>query len=502
MKLGSSSFLGLAIGDREIACVQIAGASGKRRRARAARFDVPADLSLDKPEALGAALKAFLAEHRMGASQTVVGVPARWLIAEPRELPPTDRVQALASLRLQAERISLGDDARLVFDAAGTYGNARAGHALLVGLSQDRLDRLKQLCAAAGLTPVGVTATALVVSENIRNEGEGDGAVIVFSGEGAELVLRSDMGPRAFRHLSGVRGGRGVLTSAGGSGTPLQSLTAELWRALAMGRMGGTAGTAPSRVLLLGDSGFSSQECQEMAGELGRQVQCADAQVALSHMPGAASLNGQAEQVAAERLWPAVALAGAGARVESLPVNFLRPKLAPPKEARISRTLVLAIAAAVAVVMGIMVLWWQASQTEALAAEVEAILDERAPDIAAAEEYISKVTYARGFFRTRPPALDALRDLSQSFGREDRIWTTSFSIQESGKGQIQGRAADQRTVLTLNDRLVADGRFQGVKLEDMREATGGGGDRGGRSEIVFTLSFTYLPQAAAEKETP
>src|SRR5687768_3501362 len=345
MKIRSSSLLGIAIGDRELACVQIAGGAGRRRRARAARFDMPAELSLDKPEALGAALKHFLAEHRMGAARAIVGVPARRLIAEPREVPPTGREQALASLRLQAERISLGDDAKLVFDAAGTYGNGRAGQALLVGLSQDRLDRLKHLCTAAGVTPIAITATGLVVAECLQErEGAADRAVILFSGEGAELVWRTQQGPRAFRHLSGVRGGRGVLTAAGGSGTSLQSLSAELWRALAMGSGGATGSPAGGvgRVLLLGDSGFSAQECQDLAGQLGRQVECTDAHQALRHLPAAASLNGQADHVATERLWPAVALAGAAARgVESLPVNFLKPRLAPRPVSRWNRTMVL-----------------------------------------------------------------------------------------------------------------------------------------------------------------
>ena len=483
--------MGLAIGDREIACVQIAGGAGKRRRARAARFDVPAELSLERPEALGEALKSFLSEHRMSATRAVVGVPARWLIAESRELPPTDKAQALASLRLQAERISLGDDARLVFDAAGTYGNARAGQALLVGLSEERLDRIKRLCSAAGLTPAAITATGLVVSENVRDEGKGDGAVILFSGEGAELVLRSEMGPRAFRHLSGVRGGRGVLTSAGGSGSSLQSLSAELWRALAMGRSGAPGGAEGQRVLLVGDSGFNPQECQELAGQLGRQVSCADGQQALRHMPGAASLNGQAEQVATDRLWPAVALAGAGSRVDLLPVNFLKPKLAPPKVSRWNRTKVLAIVTALVVVAGIGALWWQARQSEQTAAEIEKLLDEKKPDIKAAEAFIARVNYGRSYFEQRPPVLDALHDLAQSFGREDRIWITGFSIRENGAGQFQGRAADPLILGLLQDRLLADPRFKNITLIDQRDAVAES-DRE-RNDIGFAIGFTYVP---------
>ena len=153
MTLAPSSLIGLAIGDREIACVQIAGRGPRRSGARTARFDIPSSLSLEDAAGLGVALRRFLDEHRMTAKRAVLGVPARWLIAEARELPPTSREQALASLRLQAERIALGDDAQLVFDVAGSLGSQKPGHALLVALSQDRLERLKRMCAAADLTP-------------------------------------------------------------------------------------------------------------------------------------------------------------------------------------------------------------------------------------------------------------------------------------------------------------------------------------------------------------
>lgn len=519
MKFGSSSLIGLAIGDREIACVQIAGRGARRRGARAARFDVPAELSLDQPESLGTALRVFLDAHRMAAKRAVLGLPARWLLAEPRELPPASRDQALASLRLQAERIAPGDDAHLVFDVAGTYGNQRPGQVLLVALSQDRLDRLKRMCAAAALTPTAVTATGLVVAQSLKETA--DQAVILFSGEGAELVLRSERGPRAFRHLSGVRASSAEMV---GAGAGMQPLTNELWRAVALGAGGtlsgapkaagasgmGSAGESASpiqRILLLGDSGVSGEQCSQLAGRLGRKVDCMTGLSALRHVPAAEALNGQSDHVAAQRIWPALALAGAAARsVEDLPVNFLRPKLAPPRVARVSRTWALGIATAAAVVLGIGVLWWQAKAAEAQMLQLETRLKDIDPEIQRAKTFVGRVNYARGFFETRPAMLDCLSDLAESFGREDRIWTTGFSMRENGRGQLQGRAADQQAVLALLDRLRGDASFTDVRLNDMREATaesggasnprqGGQGARSERGEIGFSLSFAYVPQA-------
>ena len=530
MTLASSSLIGLAIGDREIACVQIAGRGARRSVARAARFDVPAGMSLDDAQGLGRALRQFLDEHRMTARRAIVGVPARWLIAEPRELPPASREQALASLRLQAERIALGDDSHLVFDVAGSFGNHKPGHALLVALSQDRLQRLKHLCAAADLTPLAVTATGLVVAQSLKETVEQ--AVILFSGEGAELVWRTQEGPRAFRHLSGVRAGASAMQTSAG----IQPLTTELWRTVAMSAgarsrgldsvgagsnlgsgssvsAGGAIGDASAteflgdsqrapgvqRIILLGDAGVSADQCSDLAGRLGRAVECMPGLAALRHLPAAQSLNGQSDRVAADRIWPALALAGAAARgLDELPVNFLRPKLAPPKPARINRTWSLAVLTAALVVLGIGALWWQAVGAEQEQAQLERRLDEMSQGIKRAEAYVAQISYARGFFETRPPVLDALRDLAGAFGREDRIWTTGFSMRETGRGTLHGRAADQQTVRKLADTLKEHPNFAAVSLSETREATAAGErSRDARTEIGFVISFVYIPRETA-----
>jgi hypothetical protein len=152
---------------------------------------------------------------------------------------------------------------------------------------------------------------------------------------------------------------------------------------------------------------------------------------------------------------------------------------------------VLAIATALVVAAGIGILWWQARQSERTAAQIEKILEEKKPDIKAAEAFIARVNYGRGYFEQRPAVLDALHDLAQSFGREDRIWITGFSIRENGAGQFQGRAADPLILGLLQDRLLADPRFRNITLIDQRDAAAES-DRE-RNDIGFAIGFTYVP---------
>src|SRR5689334_17092290 len=99
MKLRSSSYLGVSVNDRAIVCAEVALSGGRRIARESAEFAVPAGTSLlEKPEAVGEALKAFLRERRFGASRAVVGVPARWMIALEKDVPPAADEQARALL--------------------------------------------------------------------------------------------------------------------------------------------------------------------------------------------------------------------------------------------------------------------------------------------------------------------------------------------------------------------------------------------------------------------
>src|SRR5688572_23916517 len=126
----SSSFLGIAFSDAGALVAEVAGGGGNMRRT--ATFTFTPEANLDHPEAAGKALAAFLREHHFGASRAVVGVPARWLIAVEREIPPADEDLARATLRLQAERLAVAESGELVFDYAGKASTSAPTKVLLV----------------------------------------------------------------------------------------------------------------------------------------------------------------------------------------------------------------------------------------------------------------------------------------------------------------------------------------------------------------------------------
>src|SRR5688572_4374238 len=143
MKLpGLSSYLGLAVGERSVVAAEVSVSGDRKQLRRAAEFHIPPDLSWDKPEKLGEALRYFLRQNKFSASRAVVGVPARWMMARDKEIPPASEAIAANALRLQAERLFPPELKELVFDFAGETDPKQAKKVLLVALPKHRLDQV------------------------------------------------------------------------------------------------------------------------------------------------------------------------------------------------------------------------------------------------------------------------------------------------------------------------------------------------------------------------
>jgi hypothetical protein len=472
----ASSFLGLAFNDRGIACAEVAVSGDRRTVRRMATFVFTADHALEKPEATGAALAAFLREKRFTSSRAVAGVPARWLLASEKDLPPADKQQARAALQLHAERVAVGDSGGdVVFDYAGEANPQAASRVLLVGITRPALDRVQKILDSAGLSVAGITSIGLVIADAV-SEADRDAGLLLVGRAGAEMILRqSDGNPRVLRH---------VAVSANGHGAPaLAPLGAEIRRAVAM-----TNGTGPLREMLLLDGvGFDPNQINELSTKAGIPLRDGDELKIL----GVSAESFSSAQSPAEKSEPigfyfaAAALAIAGAQSDELPIDFSKSRLAPAKARRLSRNAVVGIIAAIVAIAGISVLYSKVSQQQAVLDDVREQIRKQEERTKPAATLVERVTIARGYYDLRPKALESLRQLTSAFHDEDKIWVTSWNIHDNGKGTLQGKAADNETVLLLVDRLKKNPKFTTVQLTDSHP-----GDAR-TQEFIWSLNFTY-----------
>jgi hypothetical protein len=110
-------------------------------------------------------------------------------------------------------------------------------------------------------------------------------------------------------------------------------------------------------------------------------------------------------------------------------------------------------------------------------------------DVTTARANVERVQYGRGYFESRPPILDVMRELSMTFGETERIWVTSIGYREGNRFTISGKASDPKTPVNFSDRLRANPRFSDVRMPSgIVEA-----DPKTR-EVSFTVSFQFNPE--------
>jgi len=481
----ATSYLGLAISERAVTCAEVAvrGAGGTARQT--ATFTMPAELSLDaQPESVGTVLGVFLREHNFTTKRCVVGVPARWLIAVEKEVPPSDPTAARAMLRLQAERLAVAESGEVVFDFAGKPDSSVASKVLLVGMLRNRLERIEKIVAAAGLELEAVTSTGLTLASCAAGKGDGAGLLVLQRG-GGEIVWRHKDAPRMLRHVA-------VSAVNGHGSVNMAPLTAELRRAVTFAQSNGSG----RDLLLLDGVGLEPGQIDELSERLGVRLTSGrntDVCGIASQTSTTAAPVEHPEPPA--RFAPAMSLALAGARPELRPLDFKHSRLAPEKVSRFGTRSTWGIILGVLTLLAIITLYVVAYQRQNELTELTAQVNEFKPDIKAAQANVDRLKFARGFFETRPPVLDCLRELSLAFGENDRAWVNTLVLPQSGKGVITGRASDDGTILSVVDRIKKNPKFIDVKGPDTQQT-----DSRTR-EVTFTVTFTFASVEGASRPT-
>ena len=481
----AANFLGVAVADRAVTCAEVSIGHGDRRTVRrTATFTFPPDLNLDSPDALGQAFAAFLRQKKFTASRVVVGVPARWLIAIEKEVPPADDQQARSMLRLQAERLAVAESGDVVFDFAGRTSSSTISKVLLVGMVRDRLHRVEQMMDAAGMSVVAITSTGLTLAACAARakgiDSTGGGGVLMLGRNGGEVIWRHDGAPRMLRHVSYLMNGHGH--------PPIAPLGAELHRAVAFAAANGEAA---SELLVVDGVGLPAEQVSQLGERIGVPVRADDGVKALRvHVEAGAVAEKEPESEPATvgRFAPAMSLALAAARPEFLPFDFRHSRLAPAPVKRLSRAQTWGIGIGAVVAISLIALFFAVRAKEHTLADMDAQLAAMKNDIASAKSNVERVNYGRGYFESRPPILDCMRELSLTVGESERIWMTNVTYREGNRFTISGKASDPKTPVNFSDRLRANPHFSDVRMPSgIVEA-----DPKTR-EVTFTLSFQFNP---------
>lgn len=469
----SKKALGISLGEKSLLIAQVASDPAGPQVTRVAEFVYPEGVSLEDAAALGAALKEFLSSSGFTARRTCIGVPAKWLVVRPHQIPPTDPETAVSLLAIQAEAHRLPELGEIAYDFIGKSSETEATTALLMGLPNRWLDRIAQLADAARLDVAAVTpcttvlgaATAATVQRPL---------VLSVRAEGAELAAVDAGQTRFLRHL--------------GSAVMAPPLGMELRRSLAMlppgfasgnGHAGHAPGTEPaSRIVLWDDVGLDAAALNTLEQSLGIGVVRGD-------LP---TLGGRGCALPDGRVGgSAVALAFALLEHKKPAIDFLHPRLAPPKASKVPRR-VFWISSAVAASLLIVALAY--ADLLSLQHQVDDLggqFHQLQPTLQLARPYVERMRYAESFRTADPRVLACLCDVASALPSDQKTYLTGFRLQDNMQGELSGRSDNVNDAIAMIDTL----NTLNKRFSDIKRSFDGRGNGGG---VSFKVTFVYLPK--------
>ena len=502
--------IGLALGETSALVAEVAAVPKGRPEVRQlAEFTYPAGVTTAQPAELGAALGAFLREHKFTARSAVVGLPARWVIAKAKDVPPADPATLADLLRLQAEGEFSAEQRDLVYDYAADATAGQPKSVLLIATPRKYIDAAVAVCDAAKLTAAAVSPSALALGAAAAGDGSSPLVVAVGTG-GAELTTQSGPAASTLRHLRGR-----PAADAGGDSKPFLG---ELRRTV-LALPPAPAGQSRQLVLFGTDADVSAVT----AGNLGLPVTAGDLST-LGVSPGASDGDGSAADHGGRLFAAAVALAASAVGDGRRAVDFLDPRLAPPKVHRVPRWAVLAALAAIAIVVGAVYAYRDLHHREATLAELTDHLDRTKAQKDEAAAFVTKVSFAQGWHGGNPKYLACLADLTKVIPNDRATYVTNLSIREQPKqsgtgaatpssgppplvGRLEGKTSEAPRAQAVVDRIKAVPTFSQVKLNGI---TSGSSSRD--RDVTFSVTFLYTapkptttprpPTAAADRSPP
>lgn len=452
--------LGIALGSRSIQAVEIGAKNGGFQVIRSAELQLGDADSLQDAAALGQKLAQFLKQHEFSASQAVFGLPAQWLMLKEKMMPPAASEVMNSMLLIQAEHDFSLEPAALTLDYIAGQTTPDGQAVLLFAAMRERIEQIQMLAQSAGLKPQVITPTTLALA----TASEADD-VLYFGENGTELATFGHDGLPRLRHITAGS----VVKNRGGQSQAMQ-LGGELRRAFALSHRGGGSGD----LMVWDDVGIKPALLHELATET---------KIAIKR--GERFQVATVEGLGSTRAAAGAALALCQFRPELAAVDLLHSRLAvkpPPKFS--SRVIWGTVAALVLLaVIGDTLVKWRQDAMEV--AELRQKRDDTKESVEAAKAFVARVSATRTWYETRPNYLECLRAVTLCFPEEGRAWASSVSLREDMRGILMARAADEKSVLDVLDRLKASRTLTNVKMLHMR------GTGAKSTEISFGISFLF-----------
>jgi len=464
--------LGIAVGEHALLVAEVNLSQTSGPTAKVAEFTYPADISIEDGNALGKALAHFLQWHGFSARRVVIGVPAKWLISRPYQMPPADAATTSSVLWLHAADSVPAELGKMTFDYVGQSSPTESTNLLLVGLQDRFQQRLMAVAKAAGLKALSITPTSIACAAATGPHAS-RAWILSFCLGNAELIVQDGRQTKALRHIAPAANQPAIIADLRRSAS---TASAEGWNLV----IWNDAGADPAFVeSLRGASNLPVIEGQSQWLDVGEKIESNFSAITLT-LP---ERNGER---------PAI--------------DFLHPRLVPPRERRHRPPAFWIAAAAAAILLAVALMLGDLAHLNAQVSSADDQIQLLSPAVDAARRFVANSQFAASFEPRSPRCVACVRDLTVAFGDDQSTYITSFAargVEDSSDlvGEVVGHSTSGQQVLNLVDKLNAvgkpsapSGRFKDVNCRLDPFGNRHNGNSNGY-EVSFILTFSYIPQS-------
>ena len=468
--LKARKILGLAIDEKCITLSEIHFDKDVFHVKNSAEFVFPEGVSLENPAGLGDLLGNFLRENKFTAKRAVVGLPAKFFMIRPKDVPPTSHEAIAGILKIHAEHeFSLGPD-ELLIDYTGTIEPEKPTRLYIGAVTRKNYEKVIETVRVAGLSIISATVSSMALRQILSLHSKEKypeyflyvtpGYCDLIAGQGKQVIdvkhIRMDDKNDPSSCLSKIKR---IISLSPGRNEP---------------------GTNPGMMIFstseTDDCGFFNDIKNALSSLV--DVSVYDTSAVTKKM-GFSSSKKEKDYLVSASTAQAFYLKDAFYQdFFNSRINF---KVVKIKKEQVVWASVIVFALLVFIAGAL--ISYKTDKRDV--AELKVKLAEIKDDVEAARSVVQKVNYARGWYSERPEILRCLYELTLSFPEEGRIWATNFALNEEMKGIISGKAVDEKNVIEVMDALKSSRLFKDVQMIYIRE--------NGQSsqEVSFSMSFSF-----------
>jgi hypothetical protein len=484
--------LGIAIGERSLLAADLVAGDRPQVR-RLAELVYPEGISFSQPLELGKLLGHFLKDNEFSSRSAVIGIPLKWIVVKPKEVPPADDATVSQLLRLEAEAEFSTELKDLVYDFAGSGAATDTGRTVLLTATPKRyIDAIETMCEAARLQALAITPSAMVLGSLTGSSLKRNVLVLSLGAGGGELSSQRQATATALRTLRPA--------------TPEPPFVSELRRAVST-----LVIPEADRELILWDG--AGIDAPSLGRQLGFTVSAGEL-TSFGVDTAQAGANGQGAKYAA-----AVALALSAMDETGPSIDFLHSRLAAPREHRIPRWAYITMAAVVILIGACIYAYSDLDQRQKRVDDLQLKINRQQSQVDAASDFVSKVTLAQYWHGGEARYLACLRDLDSVIPDDGQTYATSLDIkaqppplaQASGAPAsgspanadqarilsvtLQGHTANPESVTALGEQM----RRNPTAFTDIKIGPGTKVPR--TQEWLFSITFNYVPPKITPAKT-